>query len=62
MREIDNIVNFESFKSAINKLDSMTEPNPAKINIEFPKSEHRTAKDFFDKFFGIADGNPEWDV
>ena len=56
------IVDFDSFKKAINKLDSMTQDNPAKIKIDFPKSEHKNAKDFFDKFFSIADGNPEWNV
>lgn len=59
MREINNIVDFESFKSAINKLDKMVKTEPSKIDINFPKDQNR-AKDFFDKFFEIADGNPEW--
>jgi hypothetical protein len=59
MREINNIVDFESFKSAINRLDKMAATEPSKINIDFPKDGNR-AKDFFDKFFEIADGNPEW--
>lgn len=61
-REIhNNIVSFEDYKSAINKFDDMAQNDPAKIRIDFPKSEHnKTAKDFFDRFFDIADGNPEW--
>lgn len=61
MREINNIVDFESFKSAINKLDNMTQEDLHKITVKFPKSDNR-AKDFFDKFFEIADGKPEWDI
>ena len=56
------IVDLESFKKAINKLDAMTQNDPAKITIDFPKTQHKSAKDFFDKFFSIADGNPEWNV
>ena len=61
MREINKIVDFESYKSAINKFDKMAQEKPAKINIDFPKHDNK-AKDFFDKFFEIADGKPEWDV
>ncbi len=62
-REIHSkIISFEDYKGAINKLDDMAQFDPAKITINFPKSESRSAKDFFNNFFEIADGNPEWNV
>ena len=63
-REIQGkILNFEDYKGAINRLDAMAQGDAAKITIDFPKTEHdKSAKDFFTKFFGIADGNPEWNV
>lgn len=50
------IINFNSFKNSVNKLDAMTrDDSPASL---FPQNYDRTsAKDFFDKFFSIADGN-----
>ena len=59
MREINKITDLESFKSAINRLDTMTQ-DPSKIRIDFQKSDSK-AKDFFEKFFEIADGKPQWD-
>ena len=63
-REIHSkIISFEDYKGAINKYDDLAQNNPAKIRIDFPKSEHnKSAEAFFDKFFTIADGNPEWNV
>jgi len=52
------IVDFESFKKAINKLDSMAQGKPEDINVFPQKSTSERLK----KFFEIADGNPEWNV
>jgi len=61
MREIDKILSFEDFKNKINKLDRMANTDPAQIAINFPKTEGKAGK-FFYEFFRIADGNPDWYV
>ena len=61
MREIDNIVDFNSFKSAINKLDKMAQTDMTKPNTVFPQ-KNESVQDKFQRFFQIADGKPEWDV
>ena len=55
------IVDFDSYKKSINKLDKMAQVDMTKPNTVFPqKDERKTAEEFFSKFFNIADGN--WDA
>lgn len=58
------IVDFNSFKNSVNKLDSMAQVDMTKPNTVFPQKEDKSsAKEFFDNFFNIADGNKaHWDV
>jgi len=55
------ITDFESFKKTINKLDSMTTDNNNKLVI-FPQKTEKTTAERLQKFFEIADGNPEWNI
>ena len=58
------VVNFQSFKDAINKFDGLaTDENPKKITITFPHSNDKDVSKRMEKFFEVADGgNPEWNV
>lgn len=62
MNKINKIVDIESYRNAVNKLEALAQDPTSNITINFPKSDNKDAKDFFSRFFGIADGNPEWYV
>lgn len=55
------IVDFESFKKAINKLDAMA-PEKTKPLVVFPQKTEKSTAERLQKFFEVADGNPEWNV
>jgi hypothetical protein len=55
------IVDFESYKKYVNKLDGMAQDNPSKVNINF-NSDEKNVADKFKRFFDIADGKPYWQV
>lgn len=54
---MDNIINFESIKNSVNKLDKMAKPVMPKLNTVFSND---TVADKMKKFFDIADGNSIW--
>jgi hypothetical protein len=54
------IVDFESYKNIINKLDGMTQSDTSKISINFQYED--SSKSRMEKFFSFADGNPYWKV
>ena len=59
------IINFETIKERINKLDAMaTQVDMTKPNTFFQKhDEKQTVAERMSKFFDVADGkNPEWNV
>ena len=65
MRENIMIINFETIKERINKLDAMaTQVDMTKPNTIFQKhDEKQTVAERMSKFFEVADGkNPEWNV
>ena len=56
------IVDFDSYKKAINKLESMTSEQQKPL-IVFPPKTEKSTSERLQKFFEIADGgNPEWNV
>lgn len=59
------IVNFNTIKEKINKLDTMaSQVDMTKPNTIFQKNDEKlSAAERMNKFFEIADGkNPEWNV
>ena len=65
MRENIMIINFETIKERINKLDAMaTQVDVTKPITIFQKNlEKPTVGERMNKFFEVADGkNPEWNV
>lgn len=56
------IVDFESFKNSVNKLDAMAAVDMTKPNSVFPQKKDESVADKMKKFFEVADGNPSWNV
>ena len=57
------IINFETIKEKINKLDAMAQTDMTKPNSVFPQKEDKAVAERMQKFFEIADGNnPSWNV
>lgn len=56
------IVDFNSFKNSVNKLDTMAQVDMTKPNSVFPMKEDESVKDKMQRFFEVADGNPSWSV
>ena len=58
------IVNFNTIKEKINKLDTMaSQVDMTKPNTIFQNDEKLSVAERMNKFFEIADGkNPEWNV
>ncbi len=57
------IINFETIKEKVNKLDSMAKTDMTKPNSVFPQKEDKSVAEKMQKFFEIADGeNPSWNV
>ncbi len=57
------IINFETIKEKINKLDAMAQTDMTKPNSVFPQKEDKSVAERMQKFFEIADGNnPSWNV
>lgn len=54
------IVDFESYKNTINKLDKMAQVDMSKPDTIFPQKEDKSIVDRMKKFFDIADGNSIW--
>lgn len=54
------IVDFNSFKNAVNKLDAMAQTDMTKPNSIFPQDA--SLADKMKKFFDVADGNPDWNA
>lgn len=54
------IVDFESYKNTINKLDKMAQVDMSKPDTIFPQKEDKSIADRMKKFFDIADGNSIW--
>lgn len=55
---MDNIVNFKSYKDAVNKFDGLAKPVMPKLNTVFPDE---SIADKMKRFFDVADGNSIWD-
>lgn len=65
MRENIMIINFETIKERINKLDSIAnQTDMTKPNTIFQKNDEKlSVAERMKNFFDIADGkNPEWNV
>lgn len=57
------IINFETIKEKINKLDSMAQTDMTKPNSIFPYKDDKSVAEKMQKFFEVADGdNPSWNV
>lgn len=57
------IINFETIKEKINKLDSMAQTDMTKPNSIFPNKDDKSVAEKMHKFFEVADGeNPSWNV
>lgn len=57
------IVDFNSYKNSVNKLDAMANGDITKPNTIFPQKADESVADKMKKFFEIADGeNPSWNV
>lgn len=57
------IINFETIKEKVNKLDAMANVDMTKPNSIFPHKEDVSVADKMKKFFEVADGgNPGWNV
>lgn len=54
---MDNIINFESIKKSVDKLDAMAKPVTPKLN---PIFSDDSVSDKMKRFFDIADGNSIW--
>ena len=57
------IVDFESYKKAVSKLDALASEQTAPL-VVFPQKTEKSAADRLKQFFEIADGNgnPEWNA
>ena len=57
------IINFETIKEKVNKLDAMANVDMTKPNSIFPNKEDKSVTEKMQKFFEVADGeNPSWNV
>ena len=56
------IVNFDLIREKINKLDAMANSDMTKHNSVFPQNKDKSVSEKMQKFFDVADGNPEWNV
>ncbi len=57
------IINIETIKEKVNKLDAMANVDMTKPNSIFPYKEDVSVADKMKKFFEVADGgNPGWNV
>ena len=56
------IVNFDLIREKINKLDAMANSDMTKTNSVFPQNKDKSVSEKMQKFFDVADGNPEWNV
>ncbi len=56
------IVNFDLIREKINKLDAMANSDMTKPNSVFPQNKDKSVSEKMQKFFDVADGNPEWNV
>ncbi len=57
------IINFESIREKVNKLDAMANTDMTKPNSIFPHKEDKSVAERMQKFFETADGeNPSWNV
>ena len=57
------IINIETIKEKVNKLDAMAKTDMTKPNSIFPQKEDKSVAERMQKFFEVADGeNPSWNV
>ena len=57
------IINIDTIKEKVNKLDAMANVDMTKPNSIFPYKEDASVADKMKKFFEVADGgNPGWNV
>ena len=57
------IINIETIKEKVNKLDAMAKTDMTKPNSVFPQQEDKSVSERMQKFFEVADGeNPSWNV
>ncbi len=56
------IINFDAIKEKINKFDAMANVDMTKPNSIFPQGKDLSVSEKMEKFFEIADGNPDWNV
>ncbi len=57
------IINIETIKEKVNKLDAMAKTDMTKPNSVFPQKEDKSVSERMQKFFEVADGeNPSWNV
>ena len=57
------IINFETIKEKVNKLDAMAKTDMTKPNSIFPQKEDKSVAERMQKFFEVSDGeNPSWNV
>ena len=57
------IINFETIKEKVNKLDAMAKTDMTKPNSIFPQKEDKSVAERMQNFFEVADGeNPSWNV
>ena len=57
------IINIETIKEKVNKLDAMAKTDMTKPNSVFPQKEDKSVSERKQKFFEVADGeNPSWNV
>lgn len=57
------IINFETIKEQVNKLDAMAQPANTKLNSVFPGlSEGKSVSDRMKIFFDVADGNMSFKI
>ena len=56
------IINFEAIREQINRFDTMANVDMTKPNSVFPQNKDMTVSEKMQKFFDVADGNPEWNV
>ena len=57
------IINFETIKEKVNKLDAMAKTDMTKPNSIFPQKEDKSVAERMQKVCEVADGeNPSWNV
>ncbi len=56
------IINFEAIKERINKFDEMAKVDMTRPNSVFPQGKDVSVSEKMQKFFDVADGNPQWNV